>query len=72
MCKDLNVLKLFFMKEIGIESKGSKGSRVMVERSNEIMTIGLALHMVQGVRNIAMTVGERMMRDNLRGRGYMA
>lgn len=57
------------MKEIGIESEGSKGSRVMVERSNKIMTIGLALHMVKGMRNIAVSVGGRMMRGNMRGWG---
>ena len=57
------------MKEIGIESEGSKGSRVMVERSNKIMTIGLALHMVQWMRDIAMSVGGRMMRGNMRGWG---
>ena len=49
----------FFMKEIGIESKRSKRARVMVERSNKVLTIRLTLHMVQGVGDIAMRVGGR-------------
>ena len=57
----------FFMKEIGIESKGSKWARVMVERSNKVVTIRLSLHMVQGVGDIAMRVGGSMRR----GRGDM-
>ena len=44
------------MEEVCIESKGSKGSRMMVESSNKIMTKCLALHMVQRVRNIAVSV----------------
>ena len=55
------------MKEIGIESKGSKWARVMVERSNKVVTIRLTLHMVQGVGDIAVRVGGSMRR----GRGEM-
>ena len=40
----------------------------MVERSNKIVTIGLALHMVQGMWNIAMSVVERMV-GGMRGLG---
>ena len=57
----------FFMKEISIESKGSKWARVMVERSNKVVTIRLTLHMVQGVGDIAVRVGGSVRR----GRGQV-
>ena len=59
----------FFMKEIGIESERSKRARVMVERSNKVVTIRLSLHMVQGVGDIAMRVGGRGSMGGGRGGG---
>ena len=61
----------FFMKEIGIESERSKRARVMVERSNKVVTIRLSLHMVQGVGDIAMRVGGRGSMRGERGWGEM-
>ena len=53
--------------KIGIETKRSKRSIMMGIRSNKVVTIGLTLHMVQGVRDIAVRVGGNMRR----GRGQM-